>query len=142
MATITRTTTEPSEPAASSRPASLRGITVGIGLAAAVASTAVAAVLHAAGVSFEIDGEMIPLAAFAQMTFLGAVIGGILAGSIRKRSTQPRTRFLQITIALTVLTCIPSVLLPPEVATKAALVLTHLVPAAIVIPVLARRLAD
>ena len=43
--------------------------------------------LHAAGVSLEVDGEMIPLAGFAQMTFLGAVLGGL-----HPRRAQPPQR--------------------------------------------------
>ena len=121
---------------------SLRKVTVGVGLLAAVVTTAVAAAVHAAGVSFEIDGEMIPLLAFAQMVFLGAVIGGLLAGLFDKHSAHPRRRFLQVTAALTVLSCVPSVALPPAAATKLGLVFAHLVAAAIVVPVLARRLAD
>ena len=57
---------------------SLRRTTVVAGLVAAAVTTGVAAAFHAAGVSFEVDGEMIPLAGFAQMTFLGAVIGGVV----------------------------------------------------------------
>ncbi|MCU1355823.1 MAG: cell envelope biosis protein OmpA [Acidimicrobiales bacterium] len=148
MAAITPTTTT-STPDASTTTSplpralsSLRKVTVGVGLIAATVTTAVAATVHAAGVSFEIDGEMIPLLGFAQMAFLGAVIGGLLAGSFNKRSAHPHRRFLQVTAALTVLSCIPSVALPPALGTKLGLVLAHLVAAAIVVPVLARRLAD
>ncbi|MCU1358000.1 MAG: cell envelope biosis protein OmpA, partial [Acidimicrobiales bacterium] len=87
-------------------------------------------------------GEMIPLVAFAQLTFLGAVIGGLLAGSFDKRSGHPRRRFVQAAATLTVLSLVPSVAIPPATATKLGLVLAHLVAAAIVVPVLARRLAD
>jgi hypothetical protein len=37
--------------------------------------------------------------------------------------------------------CVPSVALPPDAATKLTLVATHLVAAAIIVPVLARRAA-
>lgn len=123
-------------------PASLRLPTVKVGLVAAAVTAAVAAGLHAAGVSFAIDGEPIPVLAFAQMVLLGAVIGGVIAGSLRKRSARAHQRFLQVTVALTTASCIPSVALPPAASTKLALVATHLVAAAIVIPFLARRLAD
>jgi uncharacterized protein DUF6069 len=49
---------------------SLRRTTVAAGLFAAAVTTGGAAAVHAAGVSFEVDGEMIPLVGFAQMTFL------------------------------------------------------------------------
>src|SRR5436305_2066471 len=69
LATTTATVT-------ATRSQSLPRTTVVAGLAAAAVTTGVAAVAHAGGVSFEVGGEMIPLAGFAQMTFLGAVIGG------------------------------------------------------------------
>jgi peptidoglycan/LPS O-acetylase OafA/YrhL len=121
---------------------SLRRTTIVAGLAAAGVTTAVAAAVHAAGVPFEIDGEMIPLVGFAQMTFLGAVIGGVIAAVLKRRSDVPAQRFVQITVALLALSCVPSVALPPDLATKVALVATHLVAAAIIVPVLARQLDD
>lgn len=121
------------------RSRSLPATTVLVGLGAALAVTAVAAAATAAGVPLEIDGEMIPIAGFAQMTFLGAVIGGVLVAVLNRRSLEPRHRFVQAAVALTTLSCVPSVLLPPDAATKIALVATHVVAAAIIVPVLARR---
>jgi hypothetical protein len=118
---------------------SLRRTTLVVGIAASAVITALAAVLHAAGVSFDVDGA-IPIAAFAQMTFLGAVAGGVIAAVLERRSVEPARRFVQVAVTLTALSCIPSVALPPDVATKLALVATHLVAAAIIVPVLARNL--
>jgi hypothetical protein len=118
---------------------SLRRTTLVVGLAASAVVTALAAIFHAAGVSFAVDGE-IPIAAFAQMTFLGAVAGGVIAAVLKRRSVEPARRFVQVTVALTAMSCIPSVAFPPDVATKLALVTTHLVAAAIIVPVLARKL--
>jgi hypothetical protein len=112
--------------------------TVGVALVAAAVTTGVAAVMHAAGVSFEIDGEMIPLAGFAQMTLLGAVIGGVLAAVLNRAGATPRRTFVRTSAVLVALSCIPSVALPPDIATKLSLVATHLVAAAIIVPVLAR----
>jgi Family of unknown function (DUF6069) len=111
------------------------------GLLAAAATTAVAAALHAAGVSFDVDGQ-IPLLAFAQMTLIGAVVGGLLAAGFRRYATSARQWFVRTAVALTALSCVPSLALPHSVATKLSLVVTHVVAAAIVVPVLARRLAD
>jgi hypothetical protein len=97
-----------------------------------------ATVLRAAGVPFEADGP-IPLAAFAQMTLLGAIIGGVLAAVFKRRSHDPARRFLQTTMALLALSCVPSIVLPDDLATKIALVGVHVVAAAIIVPVLARR---
>jgi peptidoglycan/LPS O-acetylase OafA/YrhL len=134
------TTTGPTVSASdTARPAnSLRRTTVIAGLAAAAVTTAVAAALHAAGVSFEVDGEMIPLAGFAQMTIVGAVIGGSILAVLNRRSHSARRRFVQTTVALTALSCVPSVTWPDEIATKLALVALHVLAAAIVVPALVR----
>lgn len=116
--------------------------TVAAAVGAAALVTAAAAVAHAAGVSFEIDGETIPLMGFAQMTALGAVIGGVLLAVINRRSAEPRDRFVQGTAVLTILSCIPSVALPQDVATKLSLVALHVLAAVVVVPVLARHAAD
>jgi hypothetical protein len=116
--------------------------TVVIGVIAAAVVTAVAGLLHAAGVSFEIDGEMIPLLGFAQLTFVGAVVGGFLLAGVNRWSAVPRRRFLQAVMALTALSCVPSVTMPDDVATKLALVALHLLAAAIIVPVLLRHAND
>ena len=107
------------------------------GAIAAVAPTAIAAVAHAAGVPLAVDGEMIPLAGFAQMTLLGAVLGGLILVAMNRYSTQPRRRFLRVATALTVLSCVPSLALPPDVATKITLVATHVIAAVMILPALA-----
>jgi hypothetical protein len=135
--TTTRTTTTAS-PATTSTGPSLRRTTLVVGAAGAVVTTLAAAALHAAGVPLAVDGEMIPLAGFAQMTFLGAVIGGLIVAVLNRRSRAPRRRFVQTALALTALTCVPSAVLPPDVATKAALVALHLLAAAIIVPRLVR----
>jgi hypothetical protein len=124
------------------RPSSLRRSNVVVGLAAAAVTTAVAAAVHGAGVPLAVDGEMIPLAGFAQMTFLGAAIGGLLLAVLNRRSSAARRRFLEATAALTALSCVPSLVWSDDVATKVALVAMHLLTAAIVVPVLVRHAND
>jgi Family of unknown function (DUF6069) len=116
--------------------------TVVIGAIAAVVVTAAAGLLHAAGVSFEIDGEMIPLLGFAQLAFVGAVIGGFLVAGLDRWSASPRRRFVQVAVTLTALSCVPSVTMPDDVTTKVALVALHLLAAAIIVPVLLRHAHD
>jgi Family of unknown function (DUF6069) len=115
--------------------------TVVSGTVAAIATTAVAAVAHAAGVPLTIDGEQIPFLGFAQMTFIGAVLGGLIAAALDRWGGRARQRFQVIAGALIVVSCIPSVSLPPDTATKLTLVATHLLAAAIIVPVLVRRAA-
>ena len=105
------------------------------GIAAAASTTAVAVVARAAGVSLEIQAEPIPLPAFSFWCLIGAGIGILLAGLLHLRS-----RFIVVTTVGTVLSLIPAIAFPDDVATKAVLVATHLIAAAIVITVLGRRL--
>jgi hypothetical protein len=111
------------------------------GVVAAVTTTSVAAVAHAAGVPLAVDGEQIPFLGFAQMAFLGAVLGGLIVAALNRWSGRARQRFQVVAATLTALSCIPSVVLPPHTATKLTLVATHLVAAAIIVPVLVRRTA-
>jgi peptidoglycan/LPS O-acetylase OafA/YrhL len=116
----------------------VRRATLVAGVAGTVATSAFAAITHAAGVPFEIDGEPIAVLGFATMTVLGAMLGGILLALMNRYSAQPRRRFLQITAALTALSCIPSLALPPDTASKIALVASHLLATAVIVPILAR----
>jgi len=111
------------------------------GLVAAGAVTVVAALARALDVGLEVDGEAIPLAGFAQVTVISVLIGLVLASVLARRARHPQAAFTRTTVALTALSCVPSVLLPSETGARVALVLTHLVAAAIVIPAVARRLS-
>jgi len=110
------------------------------GTVAAVATTALAAAADAAGVPFAIDGEAIPLAGFAQLTALGAVLGGLLAAALNRYGSRPRQTFTRIAVILTALSCIPSVALPPDTASRVVLVAAHLVAAAIIVPAITRQI--
>jgi hypothetical protein len=114
---------------------------VGLAIAAgaAVANLAVVAIAHAAGVSFEIEGEMIPLAAFAQMTFLFSVVGIVLASAFARWARKPQRTFVVTTVVLTALSFAPDLTAHTDTATRLTLMATHLIAAALVIPVLARR---
>lgn len=105
-------------------------------LVAAVSTTAVAAVARASGTDLEVDGTIVPLAAFAWWTAVGAVLGIVLARLLG----DPRL-FSAVTVVITALSLVPAVALPDDTATKLVLVGTHLVAAVIVIPALSRRLA-
>jgi peptidoglycan/LPS O-acetylase OafA/YrhL len=129
-------------PATTRTTRSLRLTTIVAGLAAAAVTTGVAAASHAAGVSFEVNGTMIPLAGFAQLSFLGAVTGGVLLAVLNRRRHSAHRRFLQTAVALTALSCAPSVLWPDDAATKLALVALHVLAAAIVVPALVRHAHD
>lgn len=132
------TATRSEVPAVTGAPTSLRRSTVTSGLVGATVTTAVAAAVHAAGVSFEIEGEMIPILGFVQMTFLGAVIGVLLLAGLNRWSGRARHRFVQATVALTALSCVPSVVMPDDAGSRIALVALHVLAAAIIVPALSR----
>src|SRR5205823_4067012 len=79
------------------------------GATAAVATTAYAAALHAAGVSFAISGKAIPTPGFGEVTFVAALIGTAIAVVLTGRATRPRRTFLVTTLALTLVSFVPDV---------------------------------
>ena len=111
------------------------------GVAAALATTAVAAVALGAGVPLTVEGEQIPLLGFAQATLVGTAIGFALARALARWASSPRRTFTVVTVAVTVLSVVPDLMIEATPASKAVLITTHLVAAAIVIPIFARRLA-
>ena len=112
------------------------------GIGAGVATSATAAVAHAFDVSLKVSGKAIPVLGFAQLTFVGAIIGTVLAVVLSRRSARPHGAFLTTTIALTALSLVPDVLADAHTSTRFSLALTHIVAASIVIPALASRLHD
>jgi hypothetical protein len=111
--------------------------TVSVGLLAAAVTTAGAVGLRAAGVPLAIHGK-IPLAAFAQVTFVAAVMGGVLVALLNRHSSAPRRQFVELTIGLTAISCSAPAALADTTASRVALVGLHLVAAAIIVPALAR----
>jgi hypothetical protein len=109
---------------------------------AAVATTGFAALAQAADVSLKVGGQAIPVLGFGQLTLVGALIGTILAVVLARRANRPQRTFVITTVTLTALSIIPDVTANASSATKLALVASHLIAAAIVIPALASRLSD
>jgi hypothetical protein len=110
------------------------------GLAASVVTTLVVVASRGSGIPVAVSGEKIPLAGFGQFTLIGALVGIGLAKLISQRARLPRRTFLQVTTALTVLSTVPDVVIDATTATKVVLAFTHVVAAAVIIPVIARRL--
>jgi hypothetical protein len=122
-----------------------RGLVV-TGLVAAVAAaattTVLAALAMAVGVDFELPdgGESIPLVGFTQLTFMFSLVGIGIAAAVRRWSSQPARAFLRITLTLTAISLVPPFLVDANPATVVSLLVIHLAAAAVVIPVLVRRL--
>ena len=112
------------------------------GLVAAAATTAIAVVAGAAGVSFEVEGEAIPLAGYAQMTMIGAVLGVLLAKALRRWARHPQPTFVRTAVALTALSIVPDVTMGFDAASAVTLALAHVVAASIIVPRLAAQLRD
>ena len=112
------------------------------GVLAAAATTVIAVIASAAGVSFEVEGEAIPLAGYAQMTLLGAVAGVLLATGLRRWARTPPRTFVRATIALTALSIVPDLTVGFDAPSAATLIVAHVVAAAIIVPRLAARLRD
>jgi hypothetical protein len=109
--------------------------------AASLATMAVAAAGHAAGISLDLSGVPIPVTGFGTLTAVFSLVGLVLAAVLSRFARAPRRTFVRTTVALTVLSLVPDVIVDAGPATKALLMLTHLVAAAIVIPAVARRLS-
>ncbi|MDX3099921.1 DUF6069 family protein [Nonomuraea angiospora] len=133
MSVTTTTTTAPAKPLITG------GLTAAV--VAAAATAAVAAAGEFAGISLVVGGASIPVSGFAVLTVIFSVVGLVLALVLARSVRRPRTAFVRTTIVLTALSLVPDVLADASVATKVLLMLTHVVAAAIVIPVIARRLS-
>jgi hypothetical protein len=108
---------------------------------AALATTTVAAAGNLAGISLELNGAPVPVTGFAVLTVIFSLVGLGLALVLARKARSPRTTFVRTTIVLTALSVVPDLLVDAAPTTKALLMLTHVVAAAIVIPAVARRLA-
>jgi hypothetical protein len=128
-------------PAATTRTGALvlGGLAATVG--ASLATSAIAAAGNAVGISLDVSGAPIPVPGFASLTAIFSVIGLVLALVLSRTARSPRTAFVRTTVVLTALSLVPDVLADAATATKLLLMLTHLVAAAIVVPVIARRLA-
>ncbi|MER6177815.1 DUF6069 family protein [Streptosporangium sp. NPDC001681] len=111
-------------------------------LAAMVATTLAAALAQAVGVDFEIPdgGETIPLPGFAVVTGFFSVVGVVIAAALLRWSAHPAKRFVWTAVSLTAISLVPPFLVGANTATIIALLGLHLVPAAVMIPALARSL--
>ena len=111
-------------------------------LAAMVATTLAAALAQAVGVDFEVPdgGETIPLAGFAVVTGVFSVVGIVIAVALLRWSARPAKRFVWTAVSLTAISLVAPLVSGANAGTTAALLGLHLVPAAVMIPTLARSL--
>ena len=111
-------------------------------LAAVLATTVAAGLAQAAGVDFVVErgSAAVPLSGFAVVTGFFSAVGVVLAVAMRRWSARPAERFVQVAVALTLVSLVPPVLSPADAAATVALMGLHLVAATVMIPALARTL--
>jgi hypothetical protein len=115
---------------------------VGAAVAAALATTVLAAIASAAGVSFAgSKGASIPIAGFAELTLVFSLIGVGIAALMARKVRRPRHTFVRTAVTLTALSFVPDLTFGFDAGSAATLITLHTVAAAIVVPTLARRLA-
>ena len=115
---------------------------VGAAAGASVATTLLAAAASAAGVSFaDSTGASIPVAGFAQLTLVFSLVGVGIAEIMARRARRPRRTFVRTAVALTALSVVPDLTFGFDAGSAATLITLHVIAAAIVVPVLAGRLA-
>ncbi len=136
--TTTRTTAVPTGTRAPWAPLLRAGLPAV--LLAAVATSGTAAAGRAAGTSLDVAGEPIPVLGFGVLTVVFGLVGVLLAVALSRWSSRPRRAFLITTAVLTALSFVPDALADVAGSTRALLMTTHVVAAAIIVPVLARRL--
>src|SRR6266511_633847 len=115
---------------------------VAAAVVASVATTVLAALASAAGVSFaDSTGASIPIAGFAQLTMVFSLVGVGIAAVMARKARRPRPTFVRTAVALTALSFVPDLTFGFDAGSAATLITLHTVAAAIVVPTLARRLA-
>ena len=145
MSTTTQASTHqtPNAPASAAerQPVWKHGVTAAV--AASVATTVLAAVASAAGVSFaDSTGASIPIAGFAQLTLVFSLLGVGIAAVMARKARRPRPTFVRTAVALTVLSFVPDLTFGFDAGSAATLIMLHTVAAAIVVPTLAGRLSN
>jgi hypothetical protein len=140
-ANSTRTAAAAGARTAAGSTGALAGTGVVATTAACVATMAVAAAGRALGVSLDVSGAPIPVTGFGVLTAVFSLVGVVMAAVMARFARRPRRTFVRTTVVLTALSLVPDVIADAAPGTKALLMLTHLVAAAIVIPAVARRLA-
>jgi hypothetical protein len=110
---------------------------------ASVATTVLATIASAAGVSFaDNSGKSIPIAGFAQLTLLFSLVCVGIAAVMARKAHRPRPTFVRTAVALTALSFVPDLTFGFDAGSAATLITLHTVAAAIVVPTLANRLAS
>lgn len=131
---------------AATRPVWLVGVLAT--LAGAVVTEVFGLVCRAAGVPMEAaspgekEAAAIPVGGFAGGVLFWAIAGIVLAVALARWAERPARTFVVITVVLTALSLVGPAAAPhTSTSTQIVLAVSHVVAAAVIIPLLARRLA-
>ncbi|HSB88088.1 MAG TPA: DUF6069 family protein [Ilumatobacteraceae bacterium] len=141
-ATSPTTSTSATATAANPRARTLWATGAVAGAAGGVAALATHLMAKAVDVPLTVEGKEFPIVAFPQVTLISTVVGVVIAIAASRRSARPRHTFVSTTVVLALLSLLAPMALNTDTATKVTLELAHVVAAAIVIPVVARKLAE
>lgn len=108
---------------------------------ATIVTTLFALGAKAIDVPLEVADEDIPILAFTTLTLGWSAVGTVLAVVLAGRAKRPARTFVVITVLLTVLSFASPTTADADTATQVTLALSHVVAAAVVIPMLAVRLS-
>src|SRR6266511_1423364 len=115
---------------------------VAAAVVASVATTVLAALASAAGVSCaDSTGASISIAGFAQLTMVFSLVGVGIAADMARKARRPRPTSVRPTVVLSALSLVPDLTFGFDTGSAATLITLHTVAAAIVVPTLAGRLA-
>lgn len=141
--TATSTTTSTTTPTTATARPTIWKHGLGAAAAASAVTTALAAIASAAGVSFaDQSGAGIPVAGFAQVTFVLVLVGAAVAAVIARTARRPRSTFVRTAVALVAVSFVPDATFGFDLASALTLMTLHVVAAVIVVPVLAGRLNE
>ncbi|MEV7141433.1 DUF6069 family protein [Streptomyces tauricus] len=117
-------------------------------LAGAVVTEAFALVARGLGVPMDAaspgatEAAEIPVGGFAGGVLFWAIVGVVLAMAVARWAQRPARTFVVTTVALTALSLVgPAVAPHTATSTQVVLAVSHVVAAAVIIPLLARRLS-
>ena len=148
MSAITTSSTRTPTSSARTRRLPIGVQVLGIAFVGAVVTGGFEALTRAVGVpyAFALPGAepaTMPVSGlfFAVLEF--GVVGAILAACLTRWARQPRSTWRRTTVTLTAISLVPSlVAASTSYATNVALAVSHLVAASVIIPLVARRLAE
>lgn len=151
MSAITTSTTRSTHPVTS--PTRTRRVPIsvqvlGIALAGAVVTGGFEALTRAAGVPYVfalpgVEPATMPASGLFFAVLELGVVGAVLAACLTRWARQPRATWRRTAVTLTVISLVPSLVASSTTyATNVALAVSHLVAASVIIPLVARRLAE